>query len=260
MATIRSIFGLASYLGLMMSTTWAQDGLPTSPPMLPPPAQVNVPANRPALPATAQVRVYRLHYAASDLMAEEFYSLFAAQNVRVASDPRTNSVIVAGPPAVQGNVAGLIKRLDVPQPSNDTVATGGLTAAAGGVPFEGRRSDVALKAIELLTDRRTLRPGDEIAVVKVSPAAARALESVTRTQSQQAVQYQALKPPLDGTFNEPPQPTGGAVKTLRLSHDQVTAIAQALHSLSAQGPSSGVVVVVPPKAPATTSRQGTASR
>jgi hypothetical protein len=260
MATIRPIVGLASLFWLALGTAWAQDGMPANPPALPAPRQIIIPANSPALPATTQVKVYRLHYAPPDLLADELYALFAAQSVRVASDPRTNSVIVAGPAAIQANVTGLIARLDVPQTQapNETFAPGGPTSTAGNVPFEGRRSDTAVKAVELFTGRNALRAGEKIAVVRVSRATARALEAVMPPQpSGQAGTYEVRKPLLDGTFNEAPQLASGPVKTITLSHDEITAIAQALRSRSVQGANGSIVVVVPSEAPATSSRQGT---
>ena len=172
-------------------------------------------------------------------------------------------MIVAGPPAIQGNVAGLIARLDVPQPQapNETYAPGGSTATAGNIPFEGRHSDTALKALELLGGNGTLRPGEKIAVVRVSPATARALEGVLPTlPSGQAGTYEVRKPPLDGASGGPPQLAGGPIQTITLSHDEITSISQALRSLSAQGNKGSTVVVVPSEAPATTSHQGTTTR
>ena len=222
---------------------------------------VDVQANLPAVPP-AQVRLYRLHNAPADLLAEELYAVFAAQNVRMASDPRTNSVIVGGPPAVQANIAGLIARLDVPQQqaANESLAPSGPASATGNVPFAGQHTETARSVLQLFAGKGALRPGETIAVVKISPATARALEAVVPQPNGQAGTYQTFKPPLDGASNAPPQLAGSSTRTLTLSHDDIIAMQQALKALSAQGANGSAIVVVPPEAPATTSRQGTASR
>lgn len=261
MVTIRSTLGLASLLSLAASTAWAQNVPPAIPPALPAPAQVDVQARLPAAPP-AQVRLYRLHNAPADLLAEELYAVFAAQNVRVAADPRTNSVIVGGPPAVQANIAGLIARLDVPQQQafNQASAPSGPTVAAGNVPFAGQRTETVLNALKLLGGKGGFQPGEKIAVVKISPATARALEAVAPQSSGQAGTYQTFKPALDGSSIGPPQLAGGPIQTLTLSHDEIIQMQQALKVLSARGANGSGTVIVPSKAPATTSRQGTTAR
>ena len=201
MATIRPILGLAFLLSLTLGSAWAQNVAPATPPALPVPARVDVQANLPAVPP-AQVRLYRLHNAPADLLAEELYAVFAAQNVRVASDPRTNSVIVGGPPAVQANIAGLIARLDVPQQqaANESLAPSGPASATGNVPFAGQHTETARSVLQLFAGKGRFRPGETIAVVKISPATARALEAVVPQPNGQAGTYQTFKPPLDGAL------------------------------------------------------------
>ncbi len=264
MAAIRPFLGLTLAAGLMLSTALAQNVVPVTPPALPAPAQVNVQANLPALPP-AQVKLYRLHNAPADLLAEELYTVFAAQNVRVASDPRTNSVIVGGPPAVQASIAGLIARLDVPQQqaANETFAPAGPAATAGNFSIDGQRTDTARRALELFSGKNALRPGEKIAVVRVSPATARALETVMQPQAGgQSGTYEVRKPVLNGAYNAYngiPQSAASPVNTITLSHDEIVAMERALDALSKQG-ANGRSVVVPSDAPATGSREGTTTR
>ncbi len=282
MATMRPMIGLTSLLWLALNTAWAQDGVPANAPVLPPPvAEMQVPLGQfpqTQVPAAqfpqTRVRLYRLKYAQAGLLADELAAAVGRRDVRVVGDVRTNSVIVASSPAMQDTVASLIRRLDVPQAPGEAFADNngynGQAPMIGNAPVGGSPRQVAVQAIaQLLSDKKALEPGSQIAVLKLSPATANALEAVMQPQAgqpglvlpqagQQAQEYQAFKPVLDGASSGAAQFPSDQVKTLRLSHDDVTTLARALSSLSAQGP--GAVVVLPSETPATGSRSSNMSR
>jgi hypothetical protein len=309
MTRMLPIIGSASLLFLGLNTAWAQVVVPTNPTVLPVPvlpAQVRpvlpaqaLPAQPTVLPVRApqpQVRLYRLRNAQALYVADELATVLTRPDVRIAGDPRTNSVIVSSPPDLQNTVASLITRLDAVQ----APAATGPTAAAGGGLTAGSQAGAVLNTLDqLLSTKGNLPQGSEIAVMRISPAAARALGAVMQPQQptetqvvqqppvlptqpaqppqlgQQPLEYQAFKPPLDGTSIAASGNPGGQIRTFTVSHDEVAALAQALRSLSAHGANPNEVVAVPiegrtssavpspphtPSPPATSALPGNTSR
>ncbi len=238
----RIIVGLASLFWLAINPAWAEDGIP---------------ANSQALSEQVQVKLYRLHYAKADLLAKELSAVCARQDVHIGGDARTNSLIVVSPPAVQDAVAVLIARLDVPNARDEALPSNGRTTMTESVPI--KRSDLAEKPLD---HRRAERGGvsvraGEIAVMRISPATAKALEAVMQPKpSQPPQEYQDLKPPVNGTPSGTAQSSGEEIRILRIPPQDAAAVAKALSSLFGQGPNPRVIVVAPPKAPATVSHGG----
>ncbi len=157
-----------------------------------------------------EVSILRLKYADPATVVSELSGILTSSDLRMAAVKSMNSIVVLAPRSLQRAVAELISDLDVPQPARD--------------------------------DR-----GTAMAVVRVSPATAKALEVLgSRPGRPPVAAPPAGNPTPAKQANSAAGKQGTEVTVLRIPSDEIAALAKALAEVSAShGPRIQTVVVTP---------------
>jgi hypothetical protein len=234
----------------------------------------NVPATAPA--ESRQVKLLHLNYADAGTIAQELSIMFPSNDVRIVADKRTNALIVLAPAAQEAAVADLVAELDAPAPPAGARQMRDKNVETEIIPLRGADPELVAKALEAMLGNRTNGEGSAVAVVRSSAAVQRVLQAVSQpSEAQNASQAQNTSQ----RQNALPQPSseqdrklkalveqlrskteGGAVKIIHLTHQQASAIANALAAARPNHGSKPTVVMVLPSKPSNGETPATASK
>jgi hypothetical protein len=234
----RRIIALACFCGPLLNAALAQDDVKK----VPPPTQ---------LEQARPVKLLHLNHADAEAVEKGLSRIFPSDDVRIVADKRTNSVIVTAPAATQDVVTSLIAKLDVPPVGGEVRPSRGNAMETEVVSIRGANADVITKALDgLLAAKQAKGEGASVVVVRASPAARKALETVSQTQTtvQDQGQSRPLKPLLENLGFKVGATHGQNVriKVLHLSGEEATATEKALaQALSARGAKPNVIVTSP---------------